>query len=321
MTLFDVSGYTGPWIEDEPLAPVGLDEHLTLANVLDTQATVWSETLGHSDPPVGSEGRAYWRASNLGYCERRQVLWRGGVAPTRIESDDEQRDKVRRFSWGNDLHAHLVERVELSGLLIAAEAPLFDKALALSGTMDLVWGGRVWPDLPARAQFWTPEYVWAVRELRARLMEQIGDRPIPVTVTEIKTTSKWAVEKLHRDGPRIDHRMQLAAYALLARRNVEQLSLPEAPERYIITVVGRDAVQPFEFGLPPHDVEDALAKVERLNAAWRSGNWPVCTCGTTPSIEWEQRYCPFADPDDPAACCGFGLLERLEASIAERLNR
>jgi len=307
-----------PWTDDRPLDGVGLDEYLSLIELLNTHAAVWTTKLGHADPPVGERGRPYWRTSMLGYCMRRQVLWRAGIPDTRVESAEDQVSKERRFQWGNDLHSHVADRAELAGLLIATEVPLYDEALKLNGNVDLLWGGRVRRDLPVRSAKWSPEYADAVRELRRRLVLAVGDAAVPVTMSEIKTTSDYGLKYWFRDGPPLHARMQLAGYVTLARRHPEQLPIPEVPERFTILALSRDAVQPAEFGLPPGDPDLVVERLDALNAAWASGEWPNCTCGLTKTIEWEQRFCPYGSPTEANTCCGQDLLARLEASLEAR---
>jgi len=298
-----------PTLMPEPEEQQGV----TLRTVWDLYNQVSSELLGHMDPPVGENGRPHWRASMNGYCLRRQYMWRQGVPDTRAETEEQCIDKERRFAAGNRVERELVDAIELAGVLIARQVSLSDPELHVTGSADVLWGGAVQRELPDRSKWWDPDYTWAIRELRARADRLVGV-PLPLTLTEIKSTHSYAVRKMYKEGPRFDFRCQAGTYWLMASDHPEQLP-SGGLDRVEIAVVGRDAVKPLIFGVTRRDVDLARSRLEALNKAWDERKPPPCTCGQEAGMSWEQGYCPYLDPEDPSRCCGMGLLDRLTASV------
>lgn len=289
---------------------------VTTRVLMDAQYRVFAELLDeHPDPMIGDEGRPYWRPSMLGMCLRRQVLWRRGVPETRIEAPEDTADKLRRFAWGRALERKFLECFELAGVLIAPQVHLVDEDLEIQGSADILWGGIPRVDLPERSKWWSAEYSWAIRTYRGALQEILADRPIPVTLTEVKSTHSHAVRKAYKEGPRIDYRCQLGCYGLIADRHPEQVPAGGGIDRFELVVVGRDAVRPLCFGLTGFDRELAHGRLIQLGNYWRAGSLPPCTCGHTEGLTWETKYCPFQNPEDPSECCQTTLLDRLEASV------
>lgn len=279
--------------------------------VMDIHDRVWNQLMGYGSPEPGEEGRPYWRPSSLGYCLRRQYLFRAGIAETRVESEADEADKQRRFAWGRDLEDHIKERMFRAGLLIADGTTLEDPDLECKGHMDFMWGGIVAAELPERAKWWSPQYRWAVLTVREKV-DEVLEEPIPVTGTELKTTHSHAIRKMFEEGPRFDYRCQAGAYWLMAQRHPEQLPAPM--ERFEIVVVGRDAVHPLRFEASQHDAELALKRLEQLNEAWHRKEPPACTCGQADGMAWETKYCPYPN-EDGDGCCGSTLLDLLQASV------
>ncbi len=305
-----------PTLEDPPCYCEAFQpqHRITTRVLMDAQYRTWEQWLGHQDPPVGENGRAYWRPSIIGYCARKNVMWRRGVPATRVEDPEDEKDKLRRFAWGNMLEKKIVETYELAGVLIARQTTLEDIDLQVEGKSDALWGGLVRQELPERARFWEADYAYAVRAFRTLVDELAEGNIVPVTMTEIKTTHSHAVRKTYKEGPRIDHRIQSGCYLLISRRHPEQLPT-NGFDRYELTIVGRDAVRPICFSVSERDAQLAGERLTFLNDHWRAGTLPPCTCGTTKGLEWETKYCDYLDPDDPSSCCGSSLLDKLEASV------
>ncbi len=305
-------------LEDPCTCETFIPAHRITTRVL---SDAWYRTVAayldeHPDPPAGPDGRPYWRPSMLGYCLRRQVLWRRGVPDTRVEDPNDESDKLRRFAWGRELEKKFAEQLELSGLLISRQVHLADEDLAVQGSADLLWGGQPQRELPDRSRYWSPEYVWAVQSYREEVGGLTQDRSVPVTLTEIKSTHSHNVRKAYKEGPRFDYRCQLGSYGLVAHRHPEQLPSYDV-DRFELVVVGRDAVRPLCFGLTGTDIRMAEDRLGTLNEWWRSGDLPPCTCDSLEEITFLQsRYCPYQDPQNPSECCQTTLLDRLEASVA-----
>jgi hypothetical protein len=282
--------------------------------LMEARARVWSETLGHLDPPAGEHGRPYWRSSRLGYCMRAQILWRSGMAPTYEEPEERRTASEARFEYGHQMEAHVIESIELAGFLISQQIALVDPELAVAGHMDAVYGGVQRFELPSRSRFWDPQYTWAVRTLWDRAGAYTGGEAVPVTGLEVKSTNSRAVSGMRKKGARYDHRIQAGAYWLMAKRHPEQLPAPEL-ERFELAVIGRDYVSPVIYHLNRHDVGEAEERIGLLNEAWTSGKWPLCECSQEGEMGWQRKWCSYLDPEDPSGCCGQGLLELLEASL------
>jgi hypothetical protein len=285
-----------------------------VSTVMDIHDAAWSELMGREDPFPASQGRPYWRPSSLGYCMRRQFLWRSGVPETRVDEDTTERE--RKFAWGRDIENHVRERMFRAGLLIESSVEVVDETLAVRGQIDFVWGGVVANDLPERADRWSAPYRWAILTIRERVAAEL-DGPLPITGTELKSTTGYSVSKMVKEGPRFDYRVQAGVYFALAQRHPEQFTVPL--DQFEIVVVGRDAVRPIRFGATQEDVDLALERVDALNTAWEAQWAPPCTCGQTEGLGWEQKYCPYATGEDE--CCGDTLLDKLERSVEESSPR
>lgn len=278
---------------------------------IDHHRRFWRE-----EPELGTDGqpkaRPAWRCSSLGYCLRAQVLERAGVPPTR-EIDERTR---RTFQWGDDLHWFARRRLARMGILLAEEVPLHDPELELTGHVDAIYGGKV-QDVPRTADgmpdvsYRSPDWVFFLEYLRERVKEAFGPE-LPVVGVEIKSQHSYAVRRAFKEGPMLHHALQLAGYSILAERQPQ--SLPAVPERWELLLVGKDALGMLTFGLLRRHVDEAMARLGRLNEAWRTGSWPECTCGRTPGIEWEAKYCKYIGLEGEG-CCGQDLLAKLEASL------
>lgn len=294
------------------------EDRITSRRILEAWSGVRSEILGHSGPPVGDKGRKHWRPSALGNCYRAQVMWRRGVPPRQKEQTPEEiADREKRFEWGRQLEQFYVEAIELSGLLISPQVTLTDLDLEVEGHLDAMWGGVLQSELPQRSRYWSPEYAWAVRTLRGRVMEMASGDITPITGTEVKSTHSYAVRMARKEGMRFGHRMQIASYKLMADRHPEQLPVPI--ERFELALVGRDYVNPLIFGITRNDAAEALERIEKLNQLWRDGELPDCTCLEGPEsptyVGYQQaKYCQFQN-EDGDGCCNWRLLDQLERSV------
>jgi hypothetical protein len=282
-----------------------------VSTVMDVHDRVWSQLMGLEDGPAPEEGRPYWRPSSLGSCLRRQYLWKAGIPSTRVESEDENADKERKFAWGRDIENHIRQRMFRAGLLIEEGTKLIDEELAVVGHIDFIWGGVVSNELPERAKWWSPPYRWAVLTVREKVAEVL-ERPVPITGTELKSTSGYAVRKMYDEGPRFDYRCQAGAYWLMAQRNPSQLVVPL--DRFEIVVVGRDTVRPLRFEASDVDAQMAEERIGLLNQAWATKQPPNCTCATGEIGYDQQRYCPYPN-ESGDGCCGSTLLDVLERSV------
>jgi hypothetical protein len=283
-----------------------------VGTIMDVHDRVWSQLMGLNDTPLVEGDRGLWRPSNLGQCLRRQYLWRSAIPETRVETDADAADKERRFAWGRDIEQHVAERIERAGLLIEKGAKLSDPELELVGHVDFVWGGLVSNTLPERSRYWSAPYRWAVQTVREKIAEYV-EGPIPITGTEMKSTSSWGIRRMYDEGPRFDYRCQAGAYWLMAQRHPEQLLVPL--DRFEIVVVGRDNVRPLRFEASDVEARMAEDRVDVLNEAWKARKVPPCTCATGEVGYDQQKYCPYPNPSGDG-CCGSTLLDLLERSVA-----
>jgi hypothetical protein len=294
---------------------------LSVDDVTRMGASVWNEFLGYPDPPVLADGRAYWRPSSLGKCMRAQILWRTGVPYSRIETPAKKADSEQRFDIGNRLEDQTRDRIRLAGLLIASGWHVTDLDLEVQGNIDIIWGGIVGPE-PDRIMWWSDDYKAAVRELRRRIAEQILARgPVLITHTEVKSTSAWTIGQMAGEPPRIDYRAQAGCYRLLTTLHPEQLPMPVEIERHEVCVIAREGGRPLLLEITEADAEFARERLEELNAHWKAGTQPDCTCGVTPGIEWERKFCNYGGLDGSVCCGSDDQLERVLAASIEATQR
>lgn len=281
-------------------------EDITPADLLDyyihEHETFW-KTADELEP---NTTRPYWRASALGKCLRSQCFERAGIPKGTTYSDQAR----RTFQLGDDIHWFVRKRWARMGLLLGEEIEVVDAELHLSGHIDAVMGGPV-QDIPEDWRVYrNPDWIHYLEYLRARVREQIA--PVwPVVGMEIKSINSWSFRNLEV-LPRSDHALQAAAYWLLGERHPD--SLPAQPERWGVLYVEKDPMRFHLQRVTSQWHEEALGRLDDLNAAWESGNWPDCTCGLTEDMAWEQKYCNFPN-EGGGGCCGQTLLQRLEASV------
>lgn len=284
------------------------DEVPWSVGAMDQLYIVTYEAMFHEKPPADENGlrpKESWRCSSLGRCMRFQILERSGMEKPVI--DEASR---RRMDIGSQLHWLYGLKRARFGLLLARESAITDPELALSGHIDILWGGPI-QDIPENWRVYRkPDWIFFLEELRRRARASFGDSA-PVTMDELKTVASYGFRDLDRLG-RFDYRMQLAGYRLLAERHPDLL--PSIPERYQIVVFNREsgAVRPIR--MADSWLAEAEERLGLLNQAWASGNWPTCTCGDTEGLAWEAKLCPWTNPAGDG-CCGQTLLDRLEASV------
>lgn len=293
MTREHTLGVDAPWAVPEMKA-LYLDVH---------------EAMFHEEPPSNEEGlrpKEAWRASSLGRCMRFQVLERAGHTKPEIEQAGR-----RRMDIGNQIHwIYGLERARF-GLLLAREVAITDPELALTGHIDIVWGGPI-QDIPEKWRLYRkPDWIFFLEELRRRARERWGEAA-PVTIDELKTVASYGFRDLGPQG-RTDYQFQLAAYDILARRHPDLMPAPH--ERAQVVVFNRESGATREITMRPGWGDAAQERIGELNEAWGSGRWPMCTCSTGPEdMLWQRTYCAFQNPEGDG-CCGQNLLDLLEASV------
>lgn len=306
-----MSGYdSGPW-DEEPSDL--LLQGFTTADLMRLQNATFSEF--RSRPPRASEddARPLFKVGSLAFCPVQQLLRRSGVPPSLVQSEEEKAKLQAKFRRGNRVEEEVLRAVELAGLLIQKQIPLYDPELECRGYADMVWGGAFRPDIP----YWVrdPAFRWTIGEYQQRAQEAAGGS-VPITLSEVKSTATYSLERQLREGPAPWYRAQLAAYALIVRRHPEYLDAPEV-ERFEF-VVTAEGSQPACFRLEESDVDAIEDRLGMLRAAWHGESpWPACECGLTPGMAWSgPGNCDYTNPEDPTTCCGTSMLDRLEQSVA-----
>ena len=264
---------------------------------------------GQKDVPDenGNTPRDHFRASMLGRCMVAHLTWRAGIpSPRVIDAASRQ-----RMDAGNTYEDGVRVKLDRMGLLLGKQIALSDDKLDVTGTIDLMWGGEVQEISSWWQTYRDPMWIDFLRVLRGRVADRA---PFPITIAEVKTTGGYGFRAAPKDG-RSDHQLQLAAYRLLAYFHPEDLPGPY-PDYYEILLINRDNGAHRPIPLEEARINEAEDRLGTLREAWTTGQWPECTCGTTPGLEWEQAYCNFPNPDGDG-CCGSSLLDRLEASLGE----
>lgn len=288
---------------------------ITTRDILEIRNATWSIYLGHSDPAPGDDGRPYFRVSGLAFCPVSNLLWRAGVPPTKVESERDRAQRQGRYERGNRIEREVLDAYRLAGVLLDSQVPLWDEDLEIKGHADAVWGGPWQREPQARSVYWTPKYREAVLVLQQTLEARAAADRLPITLAEVKSTSEWAIRKMRKEGPAPWYRAQIAGYRLLATLHPEQVQARQI-DRWEFVVLDPDGGLPIIFEAERADVDQVEERIGVLVEAWHSGNWPVCSCGSTPGMEWEAKRCNYLNPDDTTECCGNTLLDRLEASVA-----
>jgi hypothetical protein len=267
------------------------------------------EAMFHQPPPpdpTGLRPREAWRCSSLGRCPRYQVLERAGFPKPPIDEGSR-----RRMDIGSDLHWIYGLKRARFGLLLGKEVAISDLEHNLTGHLDIIWGGPIQDIPPKWREFRNPEWIFFLEELRRQARERWGEAA-PVTSDELKTVASYGFRLMDKDG-RYDYRLQLSGYRLLGEWHPDLLPVREV-ERHQVVVFNRESGGVRAIPMQDWWMQETLERLDLLNTAWSSGNWPACTCGETPGIEWEAKLCAYKNPDGDG-CCGVTLLDRLQASI------
>lgn len=220
------------------------------------------KTKSEYDGYRGTAGEARWRASQIGYCPRAQML-RARGAP---ELGTIEIPILRRFAVGNVFAEWVKQTFEDLGILISVEQPLFDEELNLGAHCDFLIGGR--PDMSHEEDY---EYIGNLR-FRASALGLI-----PYTGVELKSVhsrSWWY--KAKKGGFVAGHHqmLQAAAQSLLWQR----LGMEPKVERWVVLTISKDDLTMQEDVCLPEHFEEALHRVQDLNYHWEHGTYPPCTC-------------------------------------------
>lgn len=276
---------------------------LDIPRLLDLYNEVWDA----EHPYVRKPGR--WIASSLGYCARRNVFERGGLARAPIDAKT-----LRTFAWGRFLHTQIRNVLDEFGVLVNEEIELDDAELQVVGHGDAIVGGQ--PLVPDLSEVFP-------RALYDALKEIFGQPPYPFAWHEYKSVNSKGMQRLYNEARKAEadgrpvegyhhHQIQLATYHLLAHRNPEQVVskdglLVEMPELWQIVCVGKDAWGVQTFDVNEKNVEEAHERILWLNDHWKDEQLPPCECET-----WMRSYCAF--PDGEGGCCPEDLADQVDWS-------
>jgi hypothetical protein len=206
-------------------------------------------------------GEARWRASQIGYCPRAQMLKARGAADiTQIEVPI-----LRRFAVGNVFAEWVKQTFQDLGILLSVEQPLYDKELSLGAHCDFLIGGPV--DYHTQDNGYIDQLRFYASELGT----------IPYTGVELKSVhsrSWWY--KAKKGGFVAGHHqmLQAAAQGLLWQR----LDMTPKVDRWVVLTVSKDDLTMQEDVVLPEHFEEALHRVQDLNYHWERGTFPPCTC-------------------------------------------
>jgi len=218
------------------------------------------KTKASYDGYRGTAGEARWRASQIGYCPRAQMLRARGTP----ELGTIETPILRRFAVGNVFAEWVKQTFEDLGILLSVEQPLYDKELNLGAHCDFLIGGPV--DYHQDSDY--------LDELRMYARD-LG--PIPYTGVELKSVhSKSWWYKAKKGGFVAGHHqmLQAAAQGLLWQR----LDIAPKVERWVVLTISKDDLTMQEDACLPEHFEEALHRVQDLNYHWERDTYPPCTC-------------------------------------------
>jgi len=218
------------------------------------------KTKASYDGYRGTAGEARWRASQIGYCPRAQMLRARGTP----ELGTIETPILRRFAVGNVFAEWVKQTFEDLGILLSVEQPLYDKELNLGAHCDFLIGGPV--DYHQDSDY--------LDELRMYARD-LG--PIPYTGVELKSVhSKSWWYKAKKGGFVAGHHqmLQAAAQGLLGQR----LDIAPKVERWVVLTISKDDLTMQEDACLPEHFEEALHRVQDLNYHWERDAYPPCTC-------------------------------------------
>lgn len=225
------------------------------------------KTKSEYDGYRATAGEARWRASQIGYCPRAQMLKARG-AP---EYGTIEVPILRRFSVGNIFAEWVKQTFQDLGVLLSVEQPLYDKDLNLGAHCDFLIGsgGVSIYDDPSESEL--SDYVEKLRYYAGALGQ------IPYTGVELKSVhSKSWWYKAKKGGFVAGHHqmLQAAAQGLLWQR----LDMAPKVDRWVVLTVSKDDLTMQEDVVLPEHFEEALHRVQDLNYHWDRGTYPPCTC-------------------------------------------
>lgn len=268
----------------------------------------------------------WWHASALGKCPN--SLIRLQLDPT-SETNPISAKSRRAYAVGTAIHDMKKTVAGRLGLLVyppdGNEFYLRDEELRLSGYIDRL---MVWPPLsvseipPEIAGEWTPEWIGFLTDLRAKALATFDGEPGYYALEDksIKASSMTHAP-LWVDGapgePKPEHLLQVGAYALMARRNPDQLPGPLAGAK--VTYTGKDSGGVLEFDIDLDEAADAaMDRIAVLSAEFAKDDVADITCECE---GFQVLYCPHrylleetAGPKGGrrirAACCQGATTER-----------
>ena len=248
-----------------------------------------------------------FRSSSLGYCLRRQFLERAGVPKAPQVGS--------RTLWlGDQIHYGVQSTFKHLGLMLGEEVRFHDDDLQLTGHVDMIWGGKLQPNL-VEPDAVSPNWYRYLEQVREDLKRRYETDEFPIMGAELKSAHQYSAEKAAREGPAFHHQMQAGSYDLLSEMHPEQLPIDvDAVEKWQIVMLAKSDLGMPVFDVSPTMKRQARERIEELVQWWESKALPPCTCGVT--ISWEQRYCPYAEGH---SCCSDDLIETAPDSFWEEV--
>lgn len=205
----------------------------------------------------------YFHVSDAGTCYRKRYFKRLGIEP-RVPIVV---GALRKMLAGDAGHEMLQQTLQRYGTLLAAEGEVTTSITQIKGHFDAI-------------------------------VEDDKDR----VLIEFKTIEKWGMTHIKKDGPKVEHLLQMFTYWHLLRPDYTNLN------QATLVYIKREDFEAISFDyLWDTSIKDqVLAEWQPLTKFWRNRELPECTCNRDYGGNG-VKYCRYINPDGET-CCSKELL-------------
>lgn len=247
-----------------------------MADVIDIQQLIDDAVTQRSQVRSGGRDSGYFHVSDAGTCYRKRYLKRLGVPPT-VEIAT---GALRKMLAGDAGHEMLQATLHHHGQLFAAEGTITTHHI--QGHFDAI----------VKPERFTTEKV----------------------LLEFKTIEKWGMTHIKKDGPKLEHKLQMFTYWHWLRPDYTDLN------QATLFYIKREDFEglPFNYFWSDDIAEQVVQEWGPLITAWMLEQVPACTCAEDYGGNG-IKYCRYIEKDGES-CCDLKLIDRHLADLEERAD-
>lgn len=249
------------------------------------------------------DGGQPFRASKLGspFCE--QILAAKGAVDRVYDAR-----ALATFEMGH-IHAEFLGEVFRENDLLVK--PSFEPLAGVAGRWEMPLGATI-----PKGVTWDTEYQeWALQSddlLLGAHIDFVLKGGIGVELKSMRSDSFWGKPATARSygtdygrkgkyglASKPEHRIQAAACAMLAT-HLDFQPNGEPITDWRVVVISKDDLSIADEPITAEDVKAAEERLTTLQALWREGTIPACTCDEV----WGGRYVKYCSSNSGDTCCG-----------------